>query len=62
MSHWCGSHPRYEAKREPGSLCGHCWRLWFLKNPELKSDTVRVYEEGKTLETDFARLDVSQDR
>jgi len=36
MSHFCKDHPRYEAKREPKALCGDCYRLWFLKNPELK--------------------------
>lgn len=52
MSHWCQSHPKYEAKREPNSLCGECWRLWFFKNPELKSSS-RALEP-----TDFAALDV----
>lgn len=34
MADWCKSHPRYSAKKTPGSLCGSCWALWFLKNPE----------------------------
>ena len=34
MSHWCKSHPTYSAKRQPKSICGDCWRLWFLRNPE----------------------------
>jgi hypothetical protein len=34
MSHWCASHPRYEAKRPPGSLCGECWKLYLLRCPE----------------------------
>lgn len=25
MSHWCEQHPKYSAKRKPGSLCGKCW-------------------------------------
>lgn len=36
MSDWCKHHPKYEAKRKPGSVCGRCWELWFLRNPELK--------------------------
>ncbi len=35
MSEWCPTHPKYSAKRQPKSLCGHCWKLWLLKNPEL---------------------------
>lgn len=31
---WCSEHPRYEAKRKPNSLCGRCWELYFIKNPE----------------------------
>jgi hypothetical protein len=34
MSNWCQSHPTYSAKREPNSLCGKCWSLFNLKNPE----------------------------
>lgn len=37
MSHYCTSHPRYEAKREPKSLCGNCWRLYFYRCPEEKA-------------------------
>jgi hypothetical protein len=36
MSHFCQTHPRYEAKREPNSLCGECWTLWFYRCPERK--------------------------
>lgn len=34
---WCQSHPRYSAKREPNSLCGSCWILYFYRCPEEKS-------------------------
>lgn len=34
MSHWCKRHPRYEAKRTPKAICGDCWALFLLKNPE----------------------------
>lgn len=34
MMDWCASHPKYEAKRKPNSLCGRCWALYFIKNPE----------------------------
>lgn len=34
MSHFCPSHPRYSAKREPNSLCGRCWVLYFYRCPE----------------------------
>lgn len=45
MSHWCKTHPAYSAKREPRSLCGHCWMLYFLKNPELKGASLLCREE-----------------
>lgn len=54
MSDWCRSHPRYEAKRKPLSLCGQCWKLYFLRNPEKKvvvqesrHTTERVYSMSK---------------
>jgi hypothetical protein len=31
---WCKTHPRYRAKSTPKGLCGACWKLYFLKNPE----------------------------
>jgi hypothetical protein len=34
MSQWCQSHPTYSAKKEPNSLCGKCWSLWFYRCPE----------------------------
>lgn len=40
MSDWCASHPKYEAKRRPGSLCGRCWQLYFLGHPEEKPPTM----------------------
>lgn len=42
MSHYCASHPRYEAKREPNSLCGRCWKLWHLRCPEQRHDGERI--------------------
>lgn len=54
MSNWCRSHPKYEAKRKPQSLCGQCWKLYFLCNPEKKvivqesrHTTERVYSMSK---------------
>lgn len=51
MSHYCGEHPRYEAKREPSGLCGRCWQLWFYKNPEAKEVLQREYREAEDLLT-----------
>ena len=34
MSHFCKVHPTYSAKREPNSLCGTCWTLYFYRCPE----------------------------
>lgn len=34
MSDWCPTHKTYSAKRPPKSLCGKCFELWFLRNPE----------------------------
>lgn len=45
MSEWCASHPRYQAKREPGSICGRCWQLFFLRCPEIKYDYRRIRQE-----------------
>lgn len=45
MSDWCSSHPRYSAKREPNSICGTCWSLWHLRNPELKHDGGRILRD-----------------
>ncbi len=36
MSDWCKEHPRYSAKRMPNSICGECWKLYFIRNPEDK--------------------------
>ncbi len=41
MRDWCKEHPKYEAKRKPGSTCGTCWHLYFLKNPEAKPSAGR---------------------
>lgn len=59
MSHWCKSHPRYEAKREPNSVCGDCWHLWHLKNPELKMENRD--RERPSEQVDFATLDVVEE-
>lgn len=53
MSDYCKEHPRYSAKRAPNSLCGDCFKLWFLKNPELKHDGARI--EAETLEASHGR-------
>lgn len=45
MSDWCQSHPTYSAKRPPNSLCGRCFQLYFLRNPELKHDGERIKAE-----------------
>lgn len=52
MSHYCGEHPRYEAKREPQSSCRLCWQLYFYKNPEAKEVLQREYREAEDLLTD----------
>lgn len=49
MSHWCKQHPRYAAKRTPGSVCGDCWALFFLKNPEEKDRLKETYQEAERL-------------
>lgn len=49
MSHYCPEHKRYEAKREPSGLCGRCWSLWFLKNPEAKEVLQRKYREAEEI-------------
>ena len=46
MSHYCKSHPRYEAKREPNSICGRSWELFSYKNPEAKDVRKRTYQEA----------------
>lgn len=50
MSHWCKSHPRYSAKREPNSLCGDCWAIWFYRCPEAKPALQQVYAEAEKIE------------
>lgn len=34
MADYCNVHPRYSAKRAPNSICGTCWKLYFLRCPE----------------------------
>lgn len=46
MSDYCKAHPRYSAKRPPNSLCGRCFELYFLRNPELKHDGARIGAEA----------------
>ena len=53
MSHYCGEHPRYEAKREPQSSCRLCWKLYLYKNPEAKADLQRTYQEAEALKADL---------
>jgi hypothetical protein len=48
---WCKTHPTYSAKREPNSICGACWRLYFYKNPEAKEVLKRTYQEAAELGT-----------
>lgn len=50
MSHYCKAHPRYSAKREPNSLCGECWRLYFYRCPEAKPGLEQVYREADSLQ------------
>ncbi len=45
MSHYCKEHPRYSGKREPNSVCGTCWTLWYLRCPELKHDGNRILRD-----------------
>jgi len=45
MSDWCKSHPRYSAKKMPNSLCGKCFQLYFLKNPEVKPRLEETYAD-----------------
>ena len=40
MADWCKTHPTYSAKRPPKSLCGKCFELYFLKNPEDSRNTL----------------------
>lgn len=47
MSHWCTQHPKYEAKRQPNSLCGRCWQLYFFSHPEEKPPTPTIENQGK---------------
>lgn len=53
MMHWCKEHPRYEAKRRPGSLCGKCWQLWFMRNPEQKVVAQESYVELSKMREDY---------
>jgi len=53
MSNWCQTHPKYSAKRAPRSLCGDCWRLYFLKNPEEKTVVLETYTELEKMKDDF---------
>lgn len=54
MGDWCQSHPRYSAKRRPGSTCGRCWQLFFRKNPEEKTDVRESYDELAKMKENFA--------
>ena len=45
MSHYCMSHPRYSAKREPKSRCGNCWQLWHYRCPEVRHDYKRIFTD-----------------
>lgn len=53
MSHYCKSHPRYEAKRKSGSTCRACWKLYFLKNSEEKQEVLDTYEELAKMKGDY---------
>lgn len=46
MSHFCRSHPRYQAKGEPTGTCQACWRLYFYRCPEAKEVLKRTYQEA----------------
>lgn len=53
MSDWCPTHKNYSAKRKPGSTCGACWRLYFLKNPEERQEVIDTYEDLAKMKGDF---------
>lgn len=53
MMAWCKTHPRCSAKRMPNSLCGRCFQLYFLKNPEEKTVVLETYEELSKMKDDF---------
>lgn len=53
MSDWCVSHPKYSAKRKPNSLCGRCWALWFIRNPEEKIELHETYSELRQMAGEF---------
>jgi hypothetical protein len=53
MSHYCGEHPRYEAKREPKGICPRCWSLYFYRHPEAKEVLQREYREAEELKVDL---------
>lgn len=55
MVRQCKSHPRYKAKREPNSVCGDCWLLWYLKHPKVKQPP---QVDLQSPVQDFASLDV----
>lgn len=61
MSDYCPQHPRYSAKRAPNSLCGNCFRLWFLRNPELKHDGERMIRVRGTDEVAVRTREVRRD-
>lgn len=58
MGHYCKEHPRYEAKRKPGSICGRCWELYFLRNPEEKRVAIESYAELEKMREDFTGQDL----
>lgn len=41
MADYCKQHPRYSAKKEPNSLCGKCFELWFIRCPEERDGGLR---------------------
>lgn len=51
---WCVSHPKYSAKKEPNSLCGTCWQLYFYRCPEAKVGLTQVYREAEAIEKNLA--------
>lgn len=49
MSHYCKSHPRFEGKSIPKSICGDCWHLYFIRNPEDKERLQGTYADAEKL-------------
>lgn len=56
MSDWCKAHPRYSAKRMPKSLCGKCWSLYFIKNPEERCIIRQAVADMEAMRKDYQEV------